>query len=258
MAYVEILQSAHALEAMRSLGWSVGKKPPTYVAIQAKCRELYENGGDGNRIKELREQAIALAMHESGTTVTSAADDPALYRLPEELQCEMQGLARDIGNRLNSFDSIAARYLDRYRADADAAATARINALRREAAEQAAASDEEISAALSVIQSRDSTIADLEAKLAGALTDTARAEGRATALSELVTTQDTRISDLERELKAARSKKAGGKSDMGSTAAKSGDATKFPEKASVKSNRPATTGANVAQLQVVSSGGGDE
>jgi hypothetical protein len=113
----------------------------------------------------------------------------------------MDGLASDITVRLNAFDLEAATYINRCRSDAEAAANARISAIRMEAAEQSAASDEEILAALSAIESRDATIADFEVKLSAALTATAHAEGRASALAEQVAVQGARIAELEREFK---------------------------------------------------------
>ncbi|KAA0895466.1 hypothetical protein [Oryzomonas rubra] len=204
MEFVEKLETEHVLAALQSLGWMPGKRPPTYVDVRLKCKELFGNGGDGNRLKELRGQAIAM---ESGVPLAKTDDDPAPHRLPEDLQREMKALARAIDDRLILFDSAAATYLDRHRAAADADASARINVIRREAAERAEAYDEEISAALSAIQDRDATIEKLEAKLSSAQVDTAHAEGRASVLADQVMAQASRLTVLEQECDIMRAER---------------------------------------------------
>ena len=204
MEFVDKLEPEHVLAAMKSLGWGPGKRPPTYVDLRLKCKEMFDNGGDGNRLKELRELAIAM---DSGVSMIKSEDEPTPHRLPEDLQREMRTLARDIGDRLTLFDSTAAEYLDRHRAAAETDASARINAIRREASDQAEACDEEISAALSAIQARESIIEKLETKLTTALTNTAHAEGRASVLSCQVDGLKAKIKELE--LKLGTSKKEG-------------------------------------------------
>ncbi|NTV48118.1 MAG: hypothetical protein HGB32_03615 [Geobacteraceae bacterium] len=204
MAYVEKLETEHILAAMKSFGWAPGKRPPTYVDLRLKCKELFDNGGDGNRLKEMREQAIAM---ESGVSLTKSEDEPTPHQLPDDLQGELRAFARDFGERLTRFDRTTGAYLARHCAAADAGASARINASRREVSEQLEACDEEISAALSAIQARDSIIEKLEAKLSSALTNTAHAEGRASILSDQVEGLKAKI--LELELKFGASKKGG-------------------------------------------------
>ena len=152
MTYVEKLEVEHVLAAITTLGWEPGKKPPSYVELQVKCRSMFGNGGDGNRIKSLRQQAIALALEKSGAPAICAANATPPPRLPEDLQAELDGLANDISKRLAAFDQATATYIERNRSDSDAAATARIIAVRKEAAEQAADCDDEINAALAAIE----------------------------------------------------------------------------------------------------------
>lgn len=264
MSYIEKLGPEQVLEAMRAMGWEPGRKPPTYVDIQAKCRALFENGGDGNRVKSLREQAITLALRESGAQMTSAADTTPPPRLPEELQNEIEGLASDISRRLNAFDRAAATYLDHNRSEVEAAANARVSAIRKETTQQSAALDDEITAALSAIESRDATIADLETRLSAALTAAAHADGRASALADQVAAQETKIRELQQGLKVANagSKPSEKTKQEKLSTTRSNNAGKAASSAQIRTENPAESEDSSiikpAPLHVVPQTGGNE
>lgn len=199
--YVETIQAEQVLVAMKQMGWQPGAKIPGYAAIQARLRQLFGNGGDGNRMRDLREAAIRLA---TGQPVGGDDQDRVdLPPLPDEIQHELQAMATAFEQQLSRLDTRLAQRLDSAVSEIGADARGRIDTIRREAEERLAAANEELDQALTDLQAAASTISSLQAELAATRESTAKAVGRLEALDQELAAKAGRISELEVKLTEA-------------------------------------------------------
>lgn len=199
--YVETIQAEQVLVAMKQMGWQPGAKIPGYAAIQARLRQLFGNGGDGNRMRDLREAAIRLAMGQPvGDDGQERADLPPL---PEEIQQELQVMAAVFEKQLTTLDRKLAQRLDSVTGEINADARTKIDTVKREAGERLAAANEELDQALTDLQAASTTISSLQAELAATRETTARTAGRLEVLEHELTAKIDRITELEARLTEA-------------------------------------------------------
>lgn len=198
IGYVETIQAEQVLTAMQRMGWQPGIRPPGYAAIQARLRLLFGNGGDGNRMRELREAAIRLATGQPvGHDDQEQADLPPL---PEEIQQELQAMATGFEKQLTSLDRKLAQRLDSMTSEINTDARTKIDAIKRESVERLSAANDELDQALTDLQAASTTISALQAELATAREATAKTLGRLEALEQELDTRSSRINSLEAEL----------------------------------------------------------
>lgn len=197
IGYVEMIQAEQVLAAMQQMGWQPGTKPPGYAAIQTTLRRLYGNGGDGNRMRDLREAAIRLATGQPVDVEQEWADLPPL---PEEIQQELQAMAVGFEKQLTRLDKHLAQRLDSALSEISADARAKIDTIKRESGESLAAANEELDQALTDLQAAAATINSLQAELAATREATAKAAGRLEVLEQELAAKSARISDLESRL----------------------------------------------------------
>ena len=198
IGYIETIQTEQVLTAMHRMNWQPGTKPPGYAAIQTTLRRLYGNGGDGNRMRELREAAIRLATGQPvGGDEQERADLPPL---PEEIQKELQSMATAFEKQLGSLDRKLAQRLDNALSEINADARGKIDMVKRDAEERLAATNEELDQALTDLQAAASTISALQVELATSREATAKASGRLEALEQELAAKTARSAELEARL----------------------------------------------------------
>lgn len=196
--YVETIQAEHVLTAMKQMGWQPGQKTPGYAAIQARLRQLFGNGGDGNRMRELREAAIRLA---SGQPVSDDEQERTdLPPLPDEIQQELVAIATAFEQQLTRLDRRLAKRLDSTMSEINADARIKIDAIRRDAETRLATAHEELDQALTELQTAVVSISNLQSDLSASRETTARIGGRLEVLEQELVEKVGRISSLETEL----------------------------------------------------------
>ncbi|ACD95165.1 coiled-coil domain-containing protein [Trichlorobacter lovleyi] len=201
LGHVVMIQADQVLTAMLQMGWQVGNKPPGYAAIQARLRQLFGNGGDGNRMRELREAAIRMA------TGQPASDDDLghadLPPLPEEIQQELQAMAIAFEEQLTRLDHRLALCLDSALSDIRSEARIKINTVKRDAEERLAVAHEELDQALTDLQVSGATLSALQEELTNTRELAAKTSGRIEAMEHEQSAKTARISSLENELTTA-------------------------------------------------------
>lgn len=203
IGYIETIQAEQVLTAMQQMGWQPGIRPPGYAAIQARLRQLFGNGGDGNRMRELREVAIRLATGQPvGHDDQEQADLPPL---PEEIQQELQAMATGFEQQLTRLDRRLSQRLDSVMGEINADARTKIDTNRRDADERLAAANDELDQALTDLQAASMTISILQAELATTRETTAKTNGRLEALEQDLAAKSARIIDFEGELTRTKS-----------------------------------------------------
>jgi DNA anti-recombination protein RmuC len=132
LGYVETIQAEQVLTAMQSMGWQPGTKCPGYAAIQTTLRRLFGNGGDGNRMRELREAAIRLASGLPAEVDEQEQEQTDRSQLPDEVKQELQAMAASFEQQLTRLDRRLAERLDRVQSEINADARTQIDAIRRD------------------------------------------------------------------------------------------------------------------------------
>lgn len=196
--YVETIQAEQVLAAMQQMGWQPGQKTPGYAAIQARLRQLFGNGGDGNRMRELREAAIRLASGQQvGDNEQERTDLPPL---PDEIQQELLAMATAFEQQLRRLDRRLAQRLDSAMSEINTDARTKIDTVKHEAGERLAAAHEELDQALTELQTAAATISSLQSDLSASRETTARIGGRLEVLEQELVEKARRISSQETEL----------------------------------------------------------
>ena len=203
LGHVGMIQAEQVLTAMQQMGWQPGAKLPGYAAIHARLRQLFGNGGDGNRMRELRDAAIRLATGQPVDGDERELSD--LPPLPEEIQQELQAMAVGFEKQLTTLDRKLAQRLDSALSEINTDARGRIDTIKRESGESLAAANEELDQALTDLQAAAATINSLQAELATTRETTAKTTGRLEVLEQELADKTASIIRLDAELVRTKS-----------------------------------------------------